>query len=376
MKNRNQLKRGKRTGRKRRTPPGASPGMLHLGTDVLKPVIRSFVYDDTSYEEKELSSVAEIKSGLMSNPQRTHWIDVKGFGDANFLGQLAEVFGIHKLQLEDVVNVYQRPKIEDLNDYIFIISRVLEEREGSLRNEQLSIFLGPGFVLTIQEDYEDLLDPVRERIRRGKGLMRTGGPGYLTYALMDTVLDNYFPILEKYGEQLDKLEEELVDNPTVAALNQVLAIKRDLIVLRRAIWSERDKLSEILRNNYGLFPEHIRIYIRDTYDHAIQILDLVESNKELTGSMLDIYHSSVSNRLNQVIKILTIISTIFIPLTFIVGVYGMNFARTDPASGKILDLNMPELYSPYGYAGVLIIMLLIVVLQLVFFYRKGWLTRK
>ncbi len=338
-------------------------------------MVTSFLYDETGFAEKELKTVAEIKDIVNASPDKMHWIDVKGFGDQIFLEQLAEAFGIHRLQMEDVVNVYQRPKIEDQNDYLFIISRVMEEKEGNLRNEQLSIFLGNNFVLTIQENYEDQLEPVRNRLRQGKGLIRKSGSGYLTYALMDTVLDNYFPILEKLGEHLDQLEEELIEQPTRAALNQVLLIKRDLILMRRAIWSERDKLNEILRSNFSFFPQQSRMYLRDTYDHAIQVLDLVESYKEVTASMMDIYHSSVSNKLNQVMKVLTIISTVFIPLTFIVGVYGMNFSRNNPVDGSSLPLNMPELYSPYGYIGVMVFMLLIVILQVIFFFKKGWLTR-
>ena len=223
--------------------------------------------------------------------------------------------------------------------------------------------------------YEDVLEPVRVRLRHGKGLIRTSGPGYLAYALIDTVIDNYFPILERIGEQLDTLEEELLESPTRESLNQVLLVKRELIAIRRAIWSERDKLNEILRSNLDFFSEQSRLYIRDTYDHTIQILDIVDSYKEVTASMMDVYHSSVSNKLNQVMKVLTIISTIFIPLTFIVGVYGMNFARTNPVDGSAMPWSMPELYSPYGYIGVLIIMVVIVILQVIFFFKKGWLSR-
>ncbi|HNQ61213.1 MAG TPA: magnesium/cobalt transporter CorA, partial [Bacteroidia bacterium] len=235
--------------------------------------------------------------------------------------------------------------------------------------------LGRNFVLTFQEHYEDVLEPVRVRLRQGKGLIRSSGAGYLAYALVDTVIDNYFPILERIGDQLDGLEEELLENPTRESLNQVLEIKRELISIRRAIWSERDKLNEILRSSLDFFTDQSKIYIRDTYDHTIQILDIVDSYKEVTASMMDVYHSSVSNKLNQVMKVLTIISTIFIPLTFIVGVYGMNFARVNPDDGNAMPLSMPELYSPYGYIFVWVIMVVIVILQVVFFFRKGWLSR-
>lgn len=375
MRNRSSSRKSKKAGKKRHSPPGSSPGSIHLEPDALKPVIHSFLYDSDSCDEKELHSIEQIRTQIGSSPGKFHWIEVRGFGDQQFLEQLADSFGIHRLQIEDVVTGYQRPKTEEQEDYLFIVTRVLQEKEGRIVNEQLNIFLGRNFVLTFQEAYEDVLDPVRVRLRHGKGQIRKAGSGYLTYALMDTVIDNYFPILEKIGERLDHLEEELIENPSRDSLNEVLSIKRDLIVLRRAIWSERDKLNEILRGNLEFFKEQSRLYIRDTYDHTIQILDIVDSFREVTSSLMDVYHSSVSNKLNQVMKVLTIISTVFIPLTFIVGVYGMNFARQNPVDGSSLPLNMPELYSPYGYVGVILVMILIVILQVIFFFKKGWLTR-
>ncbi|HNP99248.1 MAG TPA: magnesium/cobalt transporter CorA, partial [Bacteroidia bacterium] len=288
---------------------------------------------------------------------------------------LADCFGIHRLQMEDVVNVYQRPKVEDYKDHLFLISRVMREKDMQLINDQLSLFVGRNFVITLQDKYEDILDPVRDRIRHGKGFVRRYGADYLGYALMDVVLDNYYPILEQLGERLDELQDLLIMNPTRDALNKVLQIKRELIVLRRSIWSERDKINDILRSAFPNVTDTTKVFFRDSYDHCIQILDLVESYKEVTASLMDVYHSSVSNRLNQVMKVLTIISTIFIPLTFIVGLYGMNFAHLNPKTGEPLPLNMPELYSPYGYLSVCIAMVLIVIGQIYFFYKKGWLTK-
>jgi magnesium transporter len=375
MKNRSSSRKSKRGRKKKHSPPGSSPGLIHLELDALKPVINTFVYNGEVCVEKELKTIDEITAQLTDSADKFHWIDVKGFGDQKFLEQIADGFGIHRLQIEDVVNGYQRPKVEEQPGYLYIVSRVLEEKERSLVNGQLNLFLGKNFVLTFQENYEDVFDPVRVRIRHGKGLIRTSGAGYLAYAIMDTVIDNYFPILERIGEQLDALEDELIESPSRDSLDQVLSIKRELIAIRRAIWSERDKLNEILRSTLDFFSDQSRLYIRDTYDHTIQILDIVDSYKEVTASLMDVYHSSVSNKLNQVMKVLTIISTIFIPLTFIVGVYGMNFARQNPVDGSSLPLNMPELYSPYGYIYVLITMLVIVILQVIFFFRKGWLSR-
>lgn len=359
----------------RSTPPGASPGHLRVPEGTLKAIIQSFVYDEGICLEAELHSIEEVKELLQRHSGQTVWIDIHGFGTNDFLEKLSACFSIHRLQMEDVVNVYQRPKVEESGESLFLVSRVMKEQEGHLQNDQLSIFLNTNFVLTMQDTYEDQLDPVRMRIRNGKGAIRKSGTAYLVYALMDVVLDNFFPILERMGEKLDVLQDALIDQPDRELLNQVLDIKRDLSVLRRVAWSERDKLNDLLRNNYTQLNESTRIYIRDSYDHCIQILDLVESYREVTASLVDVYHSSVSNKMNQVMRLLTIISTTFIPLTFIVGVYGMNFVRENPVDGRTLPWNMPELYSPYGYPVVMLIMILIVILQLIYFYRKGWLNR-
>lgn len=359
----------------RHSPPGTAPGAINVPDDALKQRIRSFIYNIDSYRETELSAISEIKTQLAAEPEKVHWFDIKGFGDKHFLEQLADCFGIHRLQMEDVVNVYQRPKIEDYKEHLFLISRVMTEKEDQLINDQLSLFLGKNYVITIQDKYEDLLEPVRERIRHGKGFVRKYGSDYLCYALMDVVLDNYYPILEKLGDRLDELQDRLILNPSKEALNHVLQIKRELIVLRRSIWSERDKINDILRSSFQSITDMTKIFYRDSYDHCIQILDLVESYKEVTASLMDVYHSSVSNKLNQVMKVLTIISTVFIPLTFVVGLYGMNFAHSNPKTGEALPFNMPELYSPYGYLGVWLLMVLMVIGQIYFFYKKGWLTR-
>jgi len=369
------LRRRRESGRYEHAPPGSSPGMIRVPDDALKPKIHYFRYTESEFEESDLNGVDEIRAKLNSTNEGVFWFDIHGFGDKLFLEKLADCFQLHRLQMEDVVNVYQRPKAEDSNAYLFFVSRVIQEKAQGLVNDQLSLFLGKNFVISLQDKYEDILDPVRDRIRRGKGYIRTNGADYLVYALMDTALDNYYPILEHIGERLDDLEDELISNPSRFALNKVLQIKRELIVLRRSIWSERDKINDILRSAFPQVKENTKLFLRDSYDHCIQILDLVESYKEVTASLMDVYHSSVSYRMNQIMKVLTIISTIFIPLTFIVGLYGMNFAHIDPQSGKVLTYNMPELYSPYGYVVVCAVMLLIVVGQIYFFYKKGWLTK-
>ncbi len=371
-KRRNYLHRQKK---QKHAAPGTAPGVMTIPDDALKLKVQAFHYDQQMLTEQEISSVSEIHEQIKKNPEQVHWFDVKGFGDKQFLEQLADHFGILRLQMEDVVNVYQRPKLEECTGYLFLISRVLLMKEAHLCNNQLSIVLGKNYVITFQDGYDDVLDPVRERIRHGRGYMRRSGADYLTYTLMDVVVDNYYPILEKLGERLDELQDELISKPTRETLNHVLEIKRELIVLRRTIWSERDKMNDILRSALPEIEEGTKIYFRDTYDHCIQLLDLVESYKEVTASLMDIYHSSMSNRLNQVMKVLTIISTIFIPLTFVVGLYGMNFARKDPETGVFFPYNMPELYSPHGYIAVCVFMIIIVILQIIFFYRKGWLDK-
>ncbi|MBP6533079.1 MAG: magnesium/cobalt transporter CorA [Bacteroidia bacterium] len=359
----------------RHSPPGTAPGAIVIPSDALELKIKSFCYNQNEYFEKEVSGVSEIRSQLDTYPANCHWFDIKGFGDKNFLEQLADCFNIHRLQMEDVVNVYQRPKAEEFKGHLFFVSRMITEKQGLLLNDQLSIFLGSNFVITIQDKYDDILEPVRERIRHGKGNMRKSGSDYLAYSLMDMAIDNFYPILERTGDRLDELQDELLTNPTRESLNRVLETKRDLILLRRTIWSERDKMNDILRSSFTEISDSTKVYFRDSYDHCIQLLDLIESYKEVTASLMDVYHSSVSFKLNQVMKVLTIISTIFIPLTFIVGLYGMNFSNVEPGTGKYLPLNMPELYSPYGYVIVCAVMLLIVIGQIIFFYKKGWLTK-
>jgi magnesium transporter len=363
----------KRSKRLRHAPPGTSPGAINIPDDALKPVINTFMFDENVFEEKKLFDVKSIRDQVDSNPSKIHWIDIRGFGDKLFFEQLADSFGIHKLQMEDVINIYQRPKADEYHGHLFLISRAMHEVQGVLRNDQLSLFLGNNFVITIQDSYEDLLDPVRERIRNGKGYLRKLGADYLAYAIMDTLLDNFFPLLEKTGERLDELEEALIENPTRESMSGILRIKRDLILMRRAIWAERDKINDILRSAFPMITDNTKIYFKDSYDHCVQILDLVESYREVTASLMDVYMSSVSNRLNQVMKVLTIISTIFIPLTFIVGLYGMNFAHINPDTGQHMPMNMPELYSPYGYLVVCLVMVIVVIAQVIFYYRKGWL---
>ncbi|HMT29541.1 MAG TPA: magnesium/cobalt transporter CorA [Bacteroidia bacterium] len=319
-------------------------------------------------------TAAAIKAHVLSKPNLSHWIEIKGYGDRQLFEDLSIEFNLHRLELEDVLSGYQRPKIEESDEHLFIVSRCISyNSEDEIQDDQLSVFVAPNYVISIQEKQTEYFQLVKERLSQNKGIIRKSGSSYLGYAIVDAVVDNYFPFLERLGNYLDELEDKLLNAPDVYSLQNIQASKRKLILFRRIAWSEREKLNDLLRTPTHLFSDVVRRYLRDTYDHTIQVMDIIDSYREITASLMDIYLSSVSNRLNKVMKVLTIISTIFIPLTFIVGLYGMNFSVTDPDTGKKLPLNMPELYSPYGYIGVIVAMLIIVIFQIFYFYKKGWL---
>lgn len=356
--------------------PGSSPGMIHVGEDAHEPVISIHSFNKDHLDEISARDITDIKNQLNNFPDSRHWIHIKGYGNKQLMEDLAHHFSIHKLEMEDILNNHQRPKQEEHEGHIYIVTRMLYQKPNcDMINDQMNIIIGKNYVLSMQEKYDDLFEPVRIRLKTGKGLIRKSGSDYLAYALMDAIVDNYFPLIEKAGDQLDELEDELFISPSRQSLQKIQNTKRKLIVFRRAIFAERDKINDILRSSNDLISDSCKVYMRDTYDHAIQVMDLVENYKEITASMMDIYLSTVSNRMNQIMKVLAVISTIFIPLTFIVGVYGMNFAPKDEVTGQNYPLNMPELYAPYGYAGVWIVMLLIVILQLMLYYKKGWLTK-
>jgi magnesium transporter len=352
---------------------GRTPGYLYQPEDALKPRLFILSFDEHYFEEREFDSPEELLAFYYQKPGARHWIDIRGYGDLALLEKLKAEFNIHPLQMEDVINDYQRPKVEVDNDRLFIVSRMVTFTPGKqVDDDQLSIFTGSNFVLTFQSDYEDCLEPLRSRLRAGKGVTRLRSVLYLAYAIMDVIIDNYFPVLVQVGDYLESLEDCLFEKPDKKTLNQILTIKRETTKLRRIAWSERDKINEMLRNE-DMVPEELRLYFKDAYDHIVQVLDLVENYKEATGNLTELYLSNVSNRMNEIMKVLTIISSIFIPLSFIVGVYGMNFSREN-THGGINPLNMPELYQPYGYVTLLGLMALVISGQLYFFWRKGWLS--
>jgi magnesium transporter len=276
--------------------------------------------------------------------------------------------------MEDIVHTHQRPKVEEHKDYLFVVSRMLELDRGlQLKNEQLSFLLFNNTLISFQEDYDDVLDPVRNRLRKNvNGNIRTLGPSYMLYALMDTVIDHYFIIVNRIGDQLDIIEDHLYQKPRKQLMFRIQGIKKLVISMRRGAWPERDKLNDLLRSTNDLINVDVKLFLRDAYDHSIQIIDLIESMRETSASLLDLYLSLMSNKMNEVMKTLTIISAIFIPLTFIAGIYGMNFSREDPTTGKVFLNNMPELYTENGYLYVWAVMIVIVFAQVWYFARKGW----
>jgi magnesium transporter len=359
----------------KRTSPGAAPGAINLAEDAKAPMLYVTSFNTELLFEMPFDSLDQVQERIEKYPEMIHWIELKGFGDRSLLERFCYEYNIHRLEMEDVINTYQRPKLEEFDDHLFIVTRLLKMNEGNLHNDQLSLFVKENIVITIQEYYDDYFEAIRTRIRSGRGHLRSSSSDYLSYTLLDSIVDTYFPLLEVLGERLDELEDELFTKPTRNSLQRIQQIKRELIVLRRSVFAERDKVNDILRSTSGIISDQTKLYFRDTYDHTIQVMDLVESYKEITASLMDIYLSSVSNKLNAVMKVLAVISTIFIPLTFIVGVYGMNFPNVDPETGQKLPLNMPELYSPYGYVGVMLFMLILVLIQLYVFWRKGWMDK-
>jgi len=355
---------------------GSRPGLLFVPTGAHAPRFFLVSFSDTILEQTEFVSYELLMKKISTQPDLRHWIDIRGYGDLKLLEQITQDFTIHPLQMEDVINDYQRPKAEELDgDRLFIISRMLRWSNDThcLDDVQLSIFTGRNYVLTLQSDYEDCLDPLRERIQVGKGLIRNRPSMYLAYAIIDVVLDYYFPVMNEISNYIEELEKDVLLNASKQTLSEILSLKNELVKFRRIAWPERDKLNEMLRLDEDTIPENLKVYFHDAYDHAVQLIDLIDNQKEIASSLIDLYMSTVSNRMNEIMKVLTIISSIFIPLSFIVGLYGMNFAHENPETGKVYPLSMPELYQPYAYPILLVLMLSLIGLQLYFFYRKGWL---
>lgn len=347
--------------------PGSLPGTLSIEADAPAPVIVLIDYNEDHATCKQVETPEECLPYLDSDS--VSWVDVQGLGSEDILQRLGTVFELHPLLLEDVVNVPQRPKVEDHEDQLVVIARMVNPKENTVGfySEQVGFVLGKNYLLTVQEEPErDCFEQVRQRIRNNKGTLRKQKSDYLLYTLLDAIIDGFFPVLEDYGEEIENLEEEVVAKPTRKTLEKIYRIRRDLLTLRRAIWPQRDAINALIRDGSDQISEHVRIYLRDCYDHTVQVLDMVETYRELTAGLMDVYLSAVSNRMNEIMKLLTVISSIFIPLTFIAGVYGMNF-NTERS-----PWNMPELNWYWGYPLCLATMFLIGASLIVFFWRRGW----
>jgi len=367
-KSRSQRKKQNYTVRK----AGTSPGLVYIDENALKPVITLHQLNEKSYQSRKLDSLKDIAK-ILEDKSYTFWVDIKGFASPEMFEILGRDLKINKLVLEDITVTYQRPKLEEYDNYVFAVSRMLLlDEDKHLDNDQLSFILTDNALFTFKDSYSDCLEPVRQRLEAGKGNIRIAGSSYIMYAIMDIIVDTYFEILGTWSEELDQIEDRLMDKPDRSIMYDTQLIKRNLINIRRVSWPERDKLNDILRSDSPLITDQTKLYIRDAYDHCIQIIDIVESLKEISASNIDMYLSLISNRMNEIMKVLTIISSIFIPLTFIAGIYGMNFADRDPITGKLMPANMPELYEPHGYLYTMIIMGLIAVLQVIYFWRRGW----
>jgi magnesium transporter len=352
--------------KKRSEKAGLPPGVLiHVGEHKVEQVRVAVIdYDETHFQEKEVETVEECLP--FKDPPAVTWINVDGLHQVETLARLGDCLGFHPLVLEDILNTDQRPKMDDLGEYVLIVLKTFypndeNGKSGELEPEQISLILGPNFVVSFQERQGDVFDSIRERIRNDIGRIRRMGADYLVYALLDAVVDGYFVVLEQVGETVEFLEEELVTNPTPETLQTIHSLKRQMIFLRKSVWPLREVIGGLERGESSLIEESTGIYLRDVYDHTIQVIDTIETFRDMISGMLDIYLSSVSNRMNEVMKVLTIIATIFIPLTLIVGVYGMNFEH------------MPELQWRWGYPAVWLIMLGVGVVMLIYFRRRKWL---
>jgi len=339
-------------------PPGS---LVHIGEKkTSESKLSVFCYNEESLHEEEPGDVAELPVKKKQN--MTTWINMDGVHDIYKVEQIGKLFGLHPLVLEDIVNTDQRPKVEDYEDYLFITVKMMyiDGDENEITSEQISLVLFDSMVLSFQEGEGDVFNTVRDRLRKGKGKLRKSGADYLMYSLLDAIVDNYFSVLERVGTNLEEIEDVVVYSPTPEILKEVYYLKQDLVVLRKSIWPLREVISGLQRLETSLVQDSTDVYLRDIYDHTIQTIETIETYRDVTSGMMDIYLSSVSNKMNEIMKVLTIFAAIFIPLTFIAGVYGMNF--------KV----MPELDWYYGYPLVWLVMIGVGLCMLLYFHRKGW----
>jgi magnesium transporter len=357
-------------GVKRRTKPGSAPGTVTADPEARPTTIAIMGFGLESYDEIQSAGLNDISPMLDKFP--VTWIDVTGLGNVETISELGRIFGFHPLMLEDIVNTHQRAKTEDYTDKLYMVVRMVTCSDGTqTESEQVSIVLGRNYVITFQERVGDCFEAVRNRVRKEQTRMRNSGADYLAYALIDAVIDGYFPVMERVGERIEQLEDQIILRPEASAIENLHNMKHELLAMRRAIWPHREMINILLRQENGLISPATEIYLRDCHDHAIQVMDILETYREISSSMVDIYLSSLSNRMNEIMKVLTIIATIFIPLSFVASLYGMNFDT------EISPWNMPELKWVFGYPAALAVMAVMAGGLLYYFRRKGWLgTRK
>ncbi|KPK77798.1 MAG: magnesium transporter [Phycisphaerae bacterium SM23_30] len=348
----------KKSGKKVGTAPGT---LLHIGERRAESVRITIIdYDEQTYQEKELTKIEECLT-FKTTPTTT-WINIDGLHQVEIIEKIGQLFDLHPLILEDILNTNQRPKMEEYDNCIFAVLKMLtyDEQNRRIRTEQISLLLGPNYVISFQESIGDVFGSVRERIKTGRIRIRKSGSDYLFYALTDSIVDHYFVVLEKLADKIESLQEQVASDPSEVLLHNIHELKREMIYLRKSVWPVREMMNALIHMESSLIKQTTEIYLRDVYDHAVQVIDTTETYREMVAGMLDVYLSSISNKMNAVMKVLTIIATIFIPLTFIVGIYGMNFEF------------MPELKWLWSYPLVWLIMAVVAMIMLVYFKKKKW----
>jgi magnesium transporter len=347
--------------------PGTTPGQLHIRKDAPPADLVLIDYDRDRSTKISIADPIAINKYLETHT--VSWIDVLGLGNTATWEALSPIFNLHRLLVEDIVNVPQRPKIEHYQDQLLIIAImvVLNPERTGFNQEQVSLVLGKNYLLTVQEEpEEDCFQGVRTRIEVDRGIIRKQGADYLAYCLLDAIVDGFFPVLEYYGELIEELEDETIVRPNRSTLEKIYKIRRELLTIRRAIWPQRDAINALIRDGSDLISSEVQVYLRDCYDHTVQVMDMVETYRELATGLMDVYLSAVSNKMNEIMKLLTVVSAIFIPLTFIAGVYGMNFDRAKS------PVNMPELGWYWGYPFCLTLMAIVAGGLVFFFWKRGW----
>jgi len=342
-------------------PPGT---LVYTGNNRIEDIkITTLDYNETQFQERTLHNIEECLKHKDKDKDTVTWINVEGVHDISIVEKIGNYFDIHPMLMEDIVNVHQRSKIENYEEFVFMVIKMisLESKTEGIEKEQFSLILGSDFVISFHEKTDDIFNQIRERIRKASGTIRKMGADYLAYTLIDVIVDNYFVVLEKIGEMIDDVESELIENPTPKTLHAIHYLKKEVIQLRNSIWPMREIYSKLDRTESKFIHQATAIYYKDLHEHTIEVIEIIETYRDIIYGMIDIYISSVSNKMNEIMKVLTIISTVFIPLTFIAGVYGMNF------------INMPEIQWRYGYPVIMVVMLIISLLMLANFKRKKWL---